>query len=126
MNVIKRNGTVVPFDKHKIIVAINKAAKEIDGQEYPFTAEAIANYVGSLNRDMTVEEIQNVIEDQLMNCERKDIARAMVLFAFVAVTRLRTPRAPSNLLFSRNSRTWFVRAPLLRASASLWRIRRTR
>ncbi len=82
MNVIKRNGTVVPFDKHKIIVAINKAAKEIDGQEYPFTAEAIANYVGSLNRDMTVEEIQNVIEDQLMNCERKDIARAYIRYRY--------------------------------------------
>ena len=82
MNVIKRNGTVVPFNKHKIIVAINKAAKEIDGQEYPFTAEAIANYVGSLNRDMTVEEIQNVIEDQLMNCERKDIARAYIRYRY--------------------------------------------
>lgn len=31
MNVIKRNGTVVPFDKNKIITAINKALIEVDG-----------------------------------------------------------------------------------------------
>lgn len=82
MNVYKRNGTVVPFDKHKIITAVNKAAQEIDGQTYPFTAEAIGNYVESLNKDLSVEEIQDIIEDQLMNCERKDIARAYIRYRY--------------------------------------------
>ena len=106
MNVIKRNGTVVPFDKHKIIVAINKAAKEIDGQEYPFTAEAIANYVGSLNRDMTVEEIQNVIEDQLMNCERKDIARAYIRYRYIQEIRRNTTDTAIMELMSGKSDYW--------------------
>lgn len=82
MNVYKRNGTVVPFDKQKIVTAVNKAAKEIDGKEYPFTAEAIGNYIEGLDRDLTVEEIQDIIEDQLMNCERKDIARAYIRYRY--------------------------------------------
>lgn len=90
MNVYKRNGTVVPFDKQKIIIAVNKAAQEIDGQTYPFTAEAIGNYVEGLNRDLSVEEIQDIIEDQLMNCERKDIARAYIRYRYLQEIRRNT------------------------------------
>ena len=44
MIVIKRNGTKVPFDKNKIINAINKALIEVDGCLYENeTAEEIAN-----------------------------------------------------------------------------------
>lgn len=82
MKVTKRNGNVVDFDKNKIIVAINKAAKEVDGQEYPIIAKTIADYIENLDRDMSVEEIQNQIEEQLMDCERKDIARAYIRYRY--------------------------------------------
>lgn len=82
MKVTKRNGNVVDFDKNKIIVAINKAAKEVDGQEYPIIAKTIADYIENLDRDMSVEEIQDQIEEQLMDCERKDIARAYIRYRY--------------------------------------------
>lgn len=82
MKITKRNGNVVDFDKNKIIVAINKAAKEVDGQEYPIIAKTIADYIENLDRDMSVEEIQNQIEEQLMDCERKDIARAYIRYRY--------------------------------------------
>jgi transcriptional regulator NrdR family protein len=43
MNIIKRDGRKVPFDKNKIINAINRAFLEVDGQIYETdTAEDIA------------------------------------------------------------------------------------
>ena len=73
MNIIKRNGSVVPFDKQKIINAINKAFLEVDGILYETdTAEDIADDIytiaKSLDRPITVEEIQNLVEDFLMRC----------------------------------------------------------
>jgi anaerobic ribonucleoside-triphosphate reductase len=46
MNVVKRDGSVVPFDKNKIIQAINKAFIEVDGQLYESdTAQSIADEI---------------------------------------------------------------------------------
>ena len=52
MNVIKRNGTVVPFDKNKIITAINKALIEVDGQLYETdTAKDIAQEIKNIAKN---------------------------------------------------------------------------
>lgn len=90
MKVTKRNGTIVEFDKNKIVAAIGKAAKEVDGQEYPAIAQTIADSIGKLNRDMSVEEIQDAIEEQLMDCERKDIARAYIRYRYLREIRRNT------------------------------------
>ena len=87
MNIIKRNGTEVPFDKHKIIEAINKAFIETDGQLYETdTAEDIANniYMGVQNSPklVSVETIQDWVEDNLMASERKDVARAYIRYRY--------------------------------------------
>ena len=87
MNIIKRNGTEVPFDKHKIIEAINKAFIETDGQLYETdTAEDIANniYMGIQNSPklVSVETIQDWVEDNLMASERKDVARAYIRYRY--------------------------------------------
>ena len=104
MKVKKRNGDIVPFNKQKIIDAINKAFIEVDGQLYETdTAEDIAleiekeviNYfahvynaineqdkVDKLNRIMTVEQIQDMIEDALMRSERRDVARAYIRYRY--------------------------------------------
>ena len=82
----KRDGTVVPFNKEKIIRAINAAFIEVDGCLYETdTAEDIADYIEKLisgPKTYTVEMIQDEVEDQLMQSERRDVARAYVRFRY--------------------------------------------
>jgi ribonucleoside-triphosphate reductase len=66
----KRDGTLVPFNKEKIIRAINAAFIEVDGCLYETdTATDIANHIEDLlntKKRYTVEMIQDEVEDQLM------------------------------------------------------------
>lgn len=83
MTVTKRDGRNVRFDKEKIKIAILKAFVDVDGEETPYAkdkAREIANYVESLNKNMNVEEIQNVIEAKLMASNRKDVAKAYIIY----------------------------------------------
>ena len=85
MYVIKRNGSEENFNKYKIIRAINKAFLEVDGQLYETdTAEDIAEEIEEIayEKDLTVEEIQDLIEDYLMRSERRDVARAYIRFRY--------------------------------------------
>ena len=88
MYIIKRDGTVVLFDKNKIINAINKAFIEVDGQLYENdTAIDIANDIESwINKgpdgSIDVEDIQDIIEDYLMQSERRDVARAYIRYRY--------------------------------------------
>ena len=87
MNVIKRSGAIVPFNKYKIINAINRAFIEVDGELFETeTAIDIAedleyNYKLS-GQTPTVEQIQNAIEDYLMQSERRDVARAYIRYRY--------------------------------------------
>ena len=77
MIVTKRDGSQVTFDKNKIKLAVSKAFLDVDGEETSFAkdkAREIANYVESLNKDMSVEEIQDVVINKLMASSRKDVA----------------------------------------------------
>ena len=82
--VTKRNGSVVPFDRNKIIAAINKAFIEVDGQLYEDeTASDIADEICEKGYDnMPVEEIQDIIEDLLMQSNRRDVAREYVRYRY--------------------------------------------
>ena len=83
MNVIKRDGRKVEFDKNKIKMAILKAFIDVDGEETAYAKEKvreIANYVESLNKDMSVEDIQDVVESKLMASNRKDVAKTYILY----------------------------------------------
>lgn len=87
MYVIKRNGTKVKFDKKKIINAINAAFLEVDGVLFEEdTANDIADDIEYIaykyDKELSVEEIQNLIEDYLMQSERKDVARAYIRFRY--------------------------------------------
>lgn len=83
MNVIKRNGDIVAFDKNKIISAINKAFIEVDGQLYESdTADSIAEDIVALDKEISVEEIQDLVEEFLMQSERKDVARAYIRYRY--------------------------------------------
>lgn len=84
MNIIKRDGRKVPFNKEKIINAINRAFLEVDGYLYETdTAEDIAFEIAqNINEFTTVEDIQNAIEEYLMRSERKDVARAYIRYRY--------------------------------------------
>ena len=86
MNVTKRDGRHVPFDKRKIRLAVLKAFLEVDGEETPYAkdkAREIANYVESLNQDMSVEEIQDIVVNKLMASSRKDVAAHYVEYRYL-------------------------------------------
>lgn len=88
MEVSKRNGTRVPFNKQKIINAINSAFLEVDGQLYEDdTAKDIAYDIEDYfkyqdGNTCTVEEIQDKVEEYLMRSERPDVARAYIRYRY--------------------------------------------
>ena len=64
MHVIKRDGTKVLFNPDKIVRAIEKSMISAYGSIYETeTAEEIADLIGSRGKDMTVEEIQDLVEN---------------------------------------------------------------
>ena len=88
MFVIKRNGEKVPFDKQKIVSAINGALIEVDtflkDDELAISiAETIHRDLYSNNlEEIGVEDIQDWVEDLLMESNRKDVARAYVRYRY--------------------------------------------
>ena len=83
MIVTKRDGRKVNFDKDKIKVAVLKAFIDVDGEETSYAKEKardIANYVESLNKDLSVEEVQDLVEEKLMASNRKDVAKAYIIY----------------------------------------------
>ena len=86
MNITKRDGRKVPFNKSKIKVAVSKAFLEVDGEETQYAKEKareIANYVESLNKDMNVEEVQEIVINKLMASSRKDVATRYVEYRYL-------------------------------------------
>ena len=85
METIKRDGRLVAFDKEKIYNAIIKAFKEVDGEptsDDKRKATNISNHIESYNRNISVEEIQDIVEGQLMKSCRKDVAKAYIRFRY--------------------------------------------
>lgn len=86
MDIIKRDGRIVPFDKEKIVSAILKAFRAVGAiDEYAKTkAENIANYIAERVEERPepygVEEIQDLVEQGLMSLKHKDVAKAYILY----------------------------------------------
>lgn len=83
MKVIKRDGRKVNFDKNKVYNAIIKAFEDVDKEVTPEAkrkATNISNHIESLNETLNVEKIQDIVEFQLMNGNRKDVAKAYILY----------------------------------------------
>ena len=81
MHVIKRDGTRVLFNPVKIVNAINKAMVSAYGSVYESdTAEEIADLIGSRGVDMSVEQIQDLVEGYLMKSEYPEVAKAYILY----------------------------------------------
>lgn len=89
MKVIKRNGKEVEFDTNKIKTAITKAVESTNGAEKISTA-LIENltYVVSmackaLNREIHVEEIQDIVENTLMRYSLYDTAKSYIRYRYL-------------------------------------------
>ena len=90
MNVIKRDGREVEFDKSKIFDAIYKAMLEVDKvipQEHMVEnaseiANKLENKYSRMRRALTVEEIQDDVEKCLMRARLYDVAKAYITYRY--------------------------------------------
>ena len=83
MRVIKRDGRKVEFQEDKVKIAVLKAFKQIDGEITDYArnkANEIAGFIKSIGKDLNVEEIQDSVEQKLMACNRKDVAKAYIIY----------------------------------------------
>ena len=87
MEIRKRDGRLVSFNEDKIIQAILKAFKSVDGEVSEYAQEKainIASYVRGYYEEIdyvpTVEEVQDLVEKGLMATKRKDVAKAYILY----------------------------------------------
>lgn len=87
MKIYKRNGDLVEYDENKLIKALENAFAEVDGRVTKGASYLINSIVYDLTNNIvedgyTVEEIQDCIEDELMDCKRKDVARAYIRYRY--------------------------------------------
>lgn len=87
LQIEKRDKRIVQFNKLKIENAILKAFKQVDGEVSEYALEKasnIADYIEhkalQTDRPLTVEEIQDLVENGLMATKRKDVARAYITY----------------------------------------------
>ena len=87
MNIIKRNGSEAVFDLNKIIVAVSKAnqaceKKELSQGQINDIAEYVEFKIGKANRALSVEEIQDIVEDQIMAQGAFEVAKRYVKYRY--------------------------------------------
>ena len=86
MKIIKRNGAEVPFDITKIITAVTKASDSVGGksrltrEQITQIASDVTDQCHALNRAVSVEEIQDMVENKLMDIRAHDIARHYITY----------------------------------------------
>lgn len=89
IKVVKRNGTSVDFDPEKIKIAISKANAEVSEEERltPLQITALtADIVGDIRKDyheaVTVEQIQDIVEEALVDAGKYRISKAYMIYRF--------------------------------------------
>lgn len=83
MKVVKRDGQIVKFDVNKIMEAISGANRDVKGREKASIAnkKEIVKYIKALNKDIiTVEEIQDIVEKQLMEIGKFELAKQYIVY----------------------------------------------
>ncbi|MDR1415347.1 MAG: anaerobic ribonucleoside triphosphate reductase [Odoribacteraceae bacterium] len=79
--VIKRDKRIVGFDEEKIKTAVRKAMLQTEKGEDPSLIQRIADRVSVHGKErMTVEEIQDMVEMELMNSPRKEVAKRYIAY----------------------------------------------
>ncbi len=88
MKIIKRSGAEVEFDRQKIIVAVSKANESVVPSErmselqISRIAEDVELAVRNINRALSVEEIQDIVENQIMNQRAFSVARRYITYRY--------------------------------------------
>ena len=104
MKIIKRNGAEVPFDITKIITAVTKASDSVGGQsrltreQITQIAAAVTDQCQALNRAVSVEEVQDLVENQLMDIQAHDIARHYITYRYVQSLKRQTNTTDERIL----------------------------
>nr|WP_312578748.1 anaerobic ribonucleoside triphosphate reductase [Sedimentibacter sp.] len=81
MNVIKRDGRLIEFNKNKITDAILKAMNHtIQGQDIKIAKEIAQDISDNTKETISVEQIQDLVEKKLMASERKDVAKEYIIY----------------------------------------------
>ena len=85
MQVTKRDGRIVQFNKDKIVKALEKAFLDIDKEITEDSSQKIESIATSIekeseNKELNVEDIQDIIEKKLMATNRKDVAKSYILY----------------------------------------------
>ena len=88
MKIIKRSGAEVDFDPKKIEIAVKKANESVVPSErmsdiqIKRIAEDVESAATNVNRSLSVEEIQDMVEDQIMNQRAFDVARRYITYRY--------------------------------------------
>ena len=88
MKIIKRSGVEAVFDAKKISAAIQKAnesiveSQRISAEQIQEIADEVEKAYENMSRFMTVEEIQDIVEDQLMSIKAFALARAYITYRY--------------------------------------------
>ena len=104
MKIIKRNGAEVPFDITKIITAVTKASDSVGGQnrltreQITQISAAVTDKCQHLNRAVSVEEVQDMVENQLMDIHAHDVARHYITYRYVQSLKRQTNTTDERIL----------------------------
>ena len=88
MNIIKRNGDEMPFDKVKIVSAVTKANKTVKAEEQltkdaiDSIAEAIETFARSQEKPLSVEDIQNMVETKIQEAGAYHVAKHYIKYRY--------------------------------------------
>ena len=104
MKIIKRNGSEVPFDITKIITAVTKASDSVGGksrltrEQINQIADDVTEQCQALNRAVSVEEIQDMVENKLMDMKAHDIARHYITYRYIQSLKRQTNSTDERIL----------------------------
>ena len=89
MKIIKRSGTEVDFDISKIATAIRGANREVKEEErlterqVVYASQNVADRVEAAGHTVSVEEIQDMVEDEIMALDHYEVARRYIIYRYV-------------------------------------------
>ena len=104
MKIIKRNGTEVPFDITKIIVAVSKANESVEEnlrltrEQITDIAAAVTGRCQQLSRAVSVEEVQDMVENELMDIQAHDVARHYITYRYIQNLKRQTNTTDERIL----------------------------
>ena len=104
MKIIKRNGSEVPFDITTIITAVTKASDSVGGksrltrEQINQIADDVTEQCQALNRAVSVEEIQDMVENKLMDMKAHDIARHYITYRYIQSLKRQTNTTDERIL----------------------------